>query len=106
MKILHETRKIRQVDYFMVFYYKDGLSGFRFPCNKDGVVSNLPELAAENYNRCLIRDLPVLNPVLEEETITFTMARVMQCDCGQEMLEEETICPRCHTPVGVLRLQA
>lgn len=89
-----EPRKIRQVDYFVVFYYEDGLSGFRFPCNRLGVVSNLSELQSENYERCLSKDLPVSSPFIEEETTTFSVASVIVCDCGQEYFNEDS-CPNC-----------
>lgn len=94
MKLLHESRKVREVEYFAVFYYEDGLSGFRFPCNSVGVVLNLPALAAENYERCLNRDLSVVGPVIEKDEITFTTASIYQCPCGQELLEHND-CPHC-----------
>lgn len=95
MKMIHEPRKIRQVEYFAVFYYEDGLSGFRFPCNKFGEAGTLSDLQAENYERCLSHDLNVEGPFIEKEEITFSTAGIYICECGQELLNQEA-CPVCH----------
>lgn len=97
MKILHNSRKIREHEFFLVFYYEDGLSGFRFPCDHEGTVSNLPTLAFENYERCVSKDLPVSDGVLEAEDITYSLAVVGVCECSQEILltKEYNDCPNC-----------
>ena len=97
MRVFREPKKIRDIDYFLVFYYEDGLSGFRFPCDYKGRIAHLPSLAFENYNRCLSKELPVSNPILEKDETVYSMSAVALCDCGQELLltKDYNECPAC-----------
>ena len=94
MKTIHEPVKVRNIDYFLVFYKSDGLSGFRFPCNKIGVVDHLQPLAFENYIRCCNKDLNVSDGILEKESTTYSVSSVVLCSCGQEYYSNST-CPVC-----------
>jgi hypothetical protein len=56
---------------------KDGMGGFGFPCDENGIVDDLKPLEAEDYRRCLSGEYDVVDAGIDRHEY-----RVRLCSCG------------------------
>lgn len=100
MKIIEERERHHVVNYALEFVDKDDeLSGFSFPCDKDGKVlldKLFPE-GLENYRKCVSGEHKVETPYVRKYEHTYISPAVGLCDCGQEVLLQgfTNVCDEC-----------
>ena len=71
--------------YFLVFNsVSSPSSGYSFPCDENGNLIDMNELALENYRKCLSREFDVVPAGIEKYVSTTNL-----CSCGSGLHPEE-----------------
>lgn len=85
LKVIRESYEELIEDYQLFFETKKG-SGYSFPCDKDGNVKPLSDVAIPNYEKCISGDIATIRPAyVQDWSRTYRHPKVCKCHCGREL---------------------
>lgn len=96
-KIIRERTREKIVEYYREFVNTKTTQRYSFPCNKDGNLLDLNEIAKENYNNCITSEHYKDEGIIEYEKM-YTSPAILLCDCGQEIFLENQYLGACECP--------
>lgn len=102
-KIIKQSERITKVEFSLEFDYVDGVGGFSFPCDHNGVINkNINPCALNNYEECMKNPqrFTKASPYIRKNKWSYTEPAVAQCVCGEvfQLVDEymgACQCPKC-----------
>lgn len=86
MKWIRRRERVTVTNYSREFVWRDNKhSGFGFPCDKDGNINQLPDMAKENWDRCISGEYDVIDKGVVQYAHSYMEPAVIECVCGSEV---------------------
>lgn len=87
MELLRKAQRITTTSFDLVFISPSEMySGYAFPCTEQGEVLPLPEVATENYIKCLKGEHDVLSGEVRKSEHSYTECAIGKCLCGLKVM--------------------
>lgn len=85
-KFVRKAKWIVEYEYYHKFVFKNDPSrGFYFPCDQEGKLLPMPELAKNNYEDCIKGDNDTIYLGIERRENRYKQPAVIKCHCGREV---------------------